>query len=244
MWGSRPLITISMVVITIWETLQRLHHFTHESWFSLWAFTKNYTSIAFDSEVSHLYISDSLTTWHHREPPCPFWTMESQWTSMSIEPCWGPVPWVPLATSYGPNESAYDPVPSSGKWLRNQVPCTGYGPTTLGWRGGTTNLKELNPNMIHISHFIPPQWPRASRILPPISPIILVLVTRESQYQASDLRAEVPLDGVSIQYHTRQDATTSSHVRMAIGTRELASVPLPPNVATPSREHAKTSWLL
>jgi hypothetical protein len=31
-----------------------------------------------------------------------------------------------------PNKSGYDPVPSSGTRLGNLIPCTGYGPTTLG----------------------------------------------------------------------------------------------------------------
>jgi hypothetical protein len=39
---------------------------------------------------------------------------------------------VPCVTSYDPNESGYDPVPSSNKWLVNQVLFTRYGPTTPG----------------------------------------------------------------------------------------------------------------
>jgi hypothetical protein len=35
--------------------------------------------------------------------------------------------------------------------------------------------------------------------------------------------------GVVIKYQTRQDVTTSSHVRLAIGTQELESIMLPPN---------------
>jgi hypothetical protein len=41
--------------------------------------------------------------------------------------------------------SEYDRVLSSGKGLGNQEPHAWYGPTTLGWRGGTTNLKRTRP---------------------------------------------------------------------------------------------------
>jgi hypothetical protein len=53
----------------------------------------------------------------------------------------------------------------------NQVPHIGYGPTTPDGREGTTNLKELNPDTIRTNPFIPPQWPRACKILSPIRPI-------------------------------------------------------------------------
>jgi hypothetical protein len=46
--------------------------------------------------------------------------------------CLGLVPQVPRVTSYDPNEFGYDPIPSSNKWLVNQVLCTRYGPTTPG----------------------------------------------------------------------------------------------------------------
>jgi hypothetical protein len=46
--------------------------------------------------------------------------------------------------------------PPSKKWLGNQVPHTGYGPTTPSSRGGTTNWKELNPGMVCTSPFYPP----------------------------------------------------------------------------------------
>jgi hypothetical protein len=46
--------------------------------------------------------------------------------------CWGLIHQVLQATGYDPNESGYDPVPSNGKRLGNQVPHTSYGPTYPG----------------------------------------------------------------------------------------------------------------
>jgi hypothetical protein len=68
-----------------------------------------------------------------------------------------------------PNKSRYDHVPSSGKRLRNQVRHTRYCPTAPGWRGGTTNLKELNLGTIRTSPCITPQWSWVGRISPPVN---------------------------------------------------------------------------
>jgi hypothetical protein len=70
-----------------------------------------------------------------------------------------------------PNKSGYDPVPSSVKWLGNQIPHTGYGPTTPSWRAGTTNLKRTRRRSNLHQSFLPSQWTQASRISQPISPV-------------------------------------------------------------------------
>jgi hypothetical protein len=63
--------------------------------------------------------------------PCsPKWTSECWDNPSSQRQCRGPVPWVPRATGYDLNESEYNPVPSRGKRLGNQVPRTRYGPTS------------------------------------------------------------------------------------------------------------------
>jgi hypothetical protein len=97
-----------------------------------------------------------------------------------------------------PSKSGYGPVPSSDKWLGNQVPHTVHGPIAPGWRGGTTNLKELNPGMIHTSPFYPSQIALAQH-----SPRPLVATLGGCHYQASD-----PRDGILGQWgHLKPDKT-------------------------------------
>jgi hypothetical protein len=59
--------------------------------------------------------------------------------------CQGTVPQVPQATGYSPNRSGHGPVPSSGTWLGNPIPCAKYDLTTPSLRWGTTNLKRTKP---------------------------------------------------------------------------------------------------
>jgi hypothetical protein len=68
-----------------------------------------------------------------------------------------------------PNKTGYGPIFSSnGKWLGNRLLRTGYGPTTISWRGRTTNLKwTRHMSTLHQS-FFSSQWLRAGRISPPV----------------------------------------------------------------------------
>jgi hypothetical protein len=62
------------------------------------------------------------------------------------------------------------PIPSSANSWGTIHLILGYGPTTLGWRRGPTNLKRTNPTNDPCLHFSTIWWVRAGGISPPVYP--------------------------------------------------------------------------